>query len=172
MLIITGYKNLEQASEIEFIQILEQHQHLLHKICKVYAPTAEQRRDLFQDITLQLWRAWPRFQARSKVSTWMYRVALNVAISNLRQKTPRTETLRDQHHETLTNNTENEQINRLYEALNHLSAVDKALAILLLEDYSYEEIAEVTGQNINHIRVKTHRLREKLRHIIQNLPTV
>ena len=155
-------------TESEFISLLEIHQGILHKVCRMYARTEDARRDLFQDITVQMWRAWPYFRRDSKVSTWMYRIALNVAISGLRRRTLPTETLTEvQHGLPSTGPEQSDDVARLYAALDALTPVEKSFALLLLDDYSYEEMAEITGLRADHLRVKMFRIREKLKTLIQ-----
>lgn len=134
----------------------------------MYARTDEARRDLFQDIVAQMWRAWPNFRHGSKVSTWMYRIALNVAISGLRKSTLPTETLTEEQYRLPQTESETpDEVARLYAALDGLNKVEKSFAILFLDDYSYEEMAQVTGLTTDHLRVKMFRIREKLRTLIQ-----
>ncbi|MFN0014858.1 MAG: RNA polymerase sigma factor [Saprospiraceae bacterium] len=155
-------------TESEFVSLLEANQAILHKVCRMYTRTDEARRDLFQDIATQMWRAWPNFRHGSKVSTWMYRIALNVAISGLRKPVLATETLtEDQHRLPHTESEITDEVASLYAALDGLSKVEKSFALLLLDDYSYEEMAEVTGLTTDHLRVKMFRIREKLRFLIQ-----
>lgn len=122
---------------------------------------------------MQLWRAWPNFRRGSKPSTWMYRIALNVAISGLRRQRVPTETLSEaQHHLPAPEAGPPDDVTRLYAALDNLSPVEKSLALLMLEDHSYEEMAQITGLTTDHLRVKTHRIREKLRTLIQRQTTL
>ena len=160
-------------SEAEFLSLLENNQGILHKVCRMYARTEEARRDLFQDIVVQMWRAWPNFRQGSKVSTWMYRIALNVAISGLRRPFLSTETLTEAQYRLPATEAEiSDPVSRLYDALDGLSKVERSFALLLLEDYSYEEITEITGLNAGHLRVKMFRIREKLRTLLQQHDTL
>jgi len=155
------------STESEFLALLEGNQAILHKVCRMYARTDEARRDLFQDIAAQMWKAWPNFRRDSKVSTWMCRIALNVAISGLRRPVLPTETLTEEQHRLPATESEfPEQVALLYAALDCLSRVEKSFVLLLLEDYSYEEMAQITGLSADHLRVKMFRIREKLRTII------
>lgn len=159
-------------TESEFLTHLETHQGILHKVCRLYARTEDTRRDLFQDIVAQMWRAWPNFRNGSKVSTWMYRIALNVAISGLRRRVLPTEALTEAEHRLPASEPErSDEIARLYAALEALSPVEKSFALLLLDDYSYEEMAEITGLGTDHLRVKMFRIREKLKTILQKQHT-
>ena len=155
------------STESEFLALLEANQAILHKVCRMYARTEEARRDLFQDIAAQMWKAWPNFRRDSKVSTWMYRIALNVAISGLRRPVLPTETLTEEQHSLPAAETEtSDAVARLYAALDSLSRVEKSCALLLLDDYSYEEMAQITGLTTDHLRVKMFRVREKLRALL------
>lgn len=158
----------------EFVQILLQHQQIVHKICRAYCPTVDARRDLFQEIALQLWRAYPTFRGDAKKSTWIYRVALNVAISDVRRSKPRSAPLTESLHqlpEMEADEDTNEQIAALYRAIYTLSDLEKALVLLYFEDKSMEEIAGLTGITVGHVRVKMHRIREKLRAQLQPIPS-
>ena len=160
-------------AEAEFLTVLEANQGILHQVCRMYARTEEARRDLFQDIVAQMWRAWPNFRHGSKISTWMYRIALNVAISGLRRPSLPTEPLAEAQHGLPAAETEtSDQAVRLYAALDGLSKVEKSLVLLLLDDYSYEEMAQITGLGTDHLRVKMFRIREKLRTLIQQHDTL
>jgi RNA polymerase sigma-70 factor, ECF subfamily len=158
----------------EFVQMLMLHQQTVHKICRAYCPLSEDQRDLFQEITLQLWRAYPNFKGESKENTWIYRIALNVAISHIRRKKARTMTLTEafqQVPEPPESFEKQEQIDQLYQAIYTLSDLEKALVLLYFEDKSMDEIAGLTGISVGNVRVKMHRIREKLRVHIQSLST-
>ncbi len=164
---------MRTAEEQSFLKQLEEHQGILHRVCRLYAPAQEQRRDLFQEMVLQLWRAWPGFRREAKVSTWMYQIALNTAISTLRkeQRSIRpsvwTDTL-SQVPERTDESPYQEDVPRLYQAIMQLNDVEKAIALLYLEDLSYEEIAAITGLTVGTARVKMNRIREKLRNMLQS----
>lgn len=157
-----------------FVQLLLQQQNIVHKICRAYCPLEEDRRDLFQEIALQLWRAYPNFRNEAKESTWIYRIALNVAISSHRKTRPQpigplTEIMHQIPNEE--SDTE-ERVAMLYQAMYTLSDVEKALLLLSFEEKTNEEIAELTGLTPNNIRVKMHRIREKLRAHFQTINSI
>lgn len=158
-----------------FEQQLHEYQPLIRRVCRLYCQDADDRQDLFQEIVLQLWRAWPRYVPRPdvKLSTWLYRIALNVAISNLRQRTrrPARVGLEDDAARYLTQPPdasayEPEEMAALYAAINRLSDVDKAFVLLYLEDRPYEEMADILGITQNNVRVKMHRVQERLRRLM------
>lgn len=166
---------MSAAPSADFLAALHEYQPLVRRVCRLYCQDADDRQDLFQEIVLQLWRAWPRYvpQPGAKLSTWLYRIALNVAISNLRQRTrrPAAVGLEDEAALHLAqppdgSTYEPEELAALYAAINRLSAVDKAFVLLYLEDRPYEEMADILGLTQNNVRVKMHRVQEKLRRLM------
>jgi RNA polymerase sigma-70 factor, ECF subfamily len=159
-------------SESAFVELLLQHQHLVQKICRAYCPAEQDRRDLFQEIALQLWRAYPQFRGDSKGSTWLYRIALNVAISHRRRaRRPPADALGEATALLATQEPDDAAAARaeqLYQAIHTLSSVEKALVLLYFEEKSNEEIAELMGISVGNVRVKMHRIREKLKSILVN----
>ncbi|QIL78085.1 sigma-70 family RNA polymerase sigma factor [Hymenobacter sp. HDW8] len=144
---------------------------MLRRICRLYCPDADDQQDLFQEIVLQLWRAYPRYEPRgAKISTWMYRIGLNVAVSDLRQRTrkPAPDRLNPQIIEVAQApdlGTDSAETTALYSAIERLSEVEKAFVLLYLEEHTYEEMADILGITQNNVRVKMHRIQEKLRKI-------
>ncbi|WP_138476336.1 RNA polymerase sigma factor [Dyadobacter bucti] len=152
--------------EKNFLQTIRTHQKIIHKISRMYRNTPEDQQDLFQEIVYQLWRAFPAFRQESKVSTWIYRVALNTAIAVYRKPKPEiraTENLPELPGEE-PGPSENEE--RMYGALRMLNDSEKAIISLYLEDYSYQEIAEITGISENYAGVRINRIKEKLKTIL------
>ncbi|UIR55662.1 sigma-70 family RNA polymerase sigma factor [Sphingobacterium sp. SRCM116780] len=160
--------NLEQ----EFVILLEKNQNILHKICKIYTDREDERKDLFQEITIQLWHSYPRFKGEAKFSTWAYRVGLNTAISLFRSKkrklstVPWNQTFEKISYEEYDHEKE-DQLKHLYEAIYQLNDIEKALIYLYLEDKDYSEIAETLGINEVNARVKMNRTKTKLKEILK-----
>ena len=164
---------MRTAEEQSFLTLLNEHQGLLHRVCRLYAPLGEERRDLFQEMVAQLWRAWPNFRSDAKVTTWMYQIALNTAISTLRRvkRGPLHTVLSDaltQLPQPGPDSPYAEEVPRLYRAIARLSDVEKAIALLYLDDLSYDEIARIAGITAGTARVKMNRIREKLRVMLQS----
>lgn len=154
-----------------FIAIINAHQALIQRVCKLYCQEADDRQDLYQEIVLQLWRAYPRYEPHAKISTWLYRVALNVAISDLRQRTrKRTAGSLDSAMFDLATpldaGPDADDLAQLYRAIERLSEVEKAFVLLYLEERTYEEIADILGITQNNVRVKMHRVQDKLRQLL------
>ncbi|MFD2786706.1 RNA polymerase sigma factor [Hymenobacter rubripertinctus] len=158
----------------EFLDLLAAHQPRLRRVARLYCPEADDRQDLYQDIMLQLWRAWPRYEARPEVQvgTWLYRVALNVAISDLRQRTRRPAAARlgpagwSELPAPPPEGPDPDDLAQLYRAIERLSDVEKAFVLLYLEERSYAEMADILGITQNNVRVKMHRVQDKLRHLL------
>jgi RNA polymerase sigma-70 factor (ECF subfamily) len=149
----------------EFITLLNHHQNIIHKVCNLYMDNAADREDLFQEITLQAWNGFKNFRSESKFSTWLYRVAVNTAISFFRKEKSKpsvhlTNELPEHAEETVNNE---EKVKALYAAIGSLGKIDKALIMLYLEDYSYEEIGNILGITANNVAVKMNRIKTKLK---------
>jgi RNA polymerase sigma factor (sigma-70 family) len=154
------------ASEKEFITLLNQHQKIVYKVCNLYMDSHADREDLFQEITLQAWKAYENFRGDAKFSTWLYRVALNTAITFFRKEKRKpaiysTDTVPEQTEECY--DPIEEQVKAMYAAIGNLSKIDKAIVMLYLEDYSYIEIGEMMGITANNVAVKMNRIKLKLK---------
>ena len=155
----------------EFIDQVTNAQGIIHKVCAVYCPDPEERKDLFQEILIQLWKSYPSFSNKSKFSTWMYRVSLNVALQYVRREKRKplevevSGVLRNMPAEESGNHFE-EELALLYGAISQLKDVEKAIVMLYLEDKGNDEIAEITGISQNYVRVKMNRAKIKLRKIL------
>jgi len=135
----------------------------------MYCNSKEDREDLFQDIVLQLWRAYPTFRGDAKVSTWIYRIAINNAITRLRKETKK-EKFTDLNNEALNVRDEetviDEKAARMYEAIKKLTEIERALCMLYLENCSYKEIAEVMGLSETNVGFKLNKLKSKLKSLV------
>jgi RNA polymerase sigma-70 factor (ECF subfamily) len=136
----------------------------------MYANDPEARNDLFQEIVLQLWRSFPSFRGEAKITTWMYRIALNTAISGFRKKTRnvKTEDLQEVHFNIrdYSGDDREEDINKLQWAIRQLTEIERAMIMMALEEVPYDEIAETIGITQNNVRVRMNRIREKLRKLM------
>jgi RNA polymerase sigma factor (sigma-70 family) len=157
------------GAQREFAEHLERHRGLVLKVAAMYARTAADRADLAQDVAVQLWRAWPRYDRSRPLTTWMYRIALNVAISWVRAQAVRQrhagrlDQLDDVADERAAD-PDTERRLRLLEAFVHQQApLDRALLLLHLEDRGQREIAEILGLTETNVSTKLHRLKLRLR---------
>ncbi len=163
--------NVLKSKKKEFSQLIEKHQAIIHKVTLVYTNGPADREDLFQEICLQLWKAWPKFRAEAKFTTWMYRVALNTAISNVRKNrnVPGFEKLTDYDGALNEDREEAEQVKQLYKAISKLNRIDKAIILLWLDEKSYDEIASIVGTSKSNVSVKLVRIKRKLEELVLEL---
>lgn len=160
-------------SQQEFLELIKAHQALIHKVCHLYGQTDMDKQDLFQEIVIQTWKAYGTFRGESKFSTWLYRIALNTAISAYRKTKSRLSTVAidavpiDLPASQYDFDKE-EKLQQLYAAIAKLSEVERAIVMLYLDDKSYEEMEEVLGINQNNLRVKMNRIKDKIRQLTKN----
>jgi RNA polymerase sigma factor (sigma-70 family) len=154
-----------------FIELINTHLRIAHKICRVYTTSSDEHKDLQQEMMYQLWKSYTDFDGRSKFSTWMYRVCLNTALTYRRKdKTDRYESLSDYHFE-IAEHTEQkmeEQMKVLFLAIGTLSPLNKAIVLLYLDDLSYEEIAGITGLTKSNVSVRLVRIKKELEMFIKS----
>ena len=155
----------EQEQTDIFQQWINLHKGLIFKIVKSYADTTLDQQDLFQDIALQVWRSIPSFRHKSAVTTWIYRVALNTAITWIRREKKRDQQERIEMAEhVLDENTStlDDRLAWLYHQIHQLDKIDRSLALLLLDGLSYKEISVILGISESHVGVKLHRIKKHL----------
>ncbi len=162
---------MDKELEHKFIVEFEQNQNIIHKVCRIYTSNSDAHNDLFQEIAIQLWKAYPKFRGESKLSTWMYRIGLNTAIT-LYRKSKRSIVTQDfesvlyRIESTSYDDTEEEQLKLMYKAIHQLTDIDKALIFLYLEDVNYKEIAETMGITEVNARVRMNRIKTRLKTIL------
>jgi RNA polymerase sigma-70 factor, ECF subfamily len=158
------------GEEKNFINLINEHQGLIHKVCIMYENDQDARNDLFQEIVLQLWKSFPTFRGEAKITTWMYRIALNTAISGFRKQTRhiKTEDLREVHMNISDawGDDQEENFQRLQWAIRQLTEIERAMIMMALEEIPYDEIAETVGITQNNVRVRMNRIREKIRKLM------
>ena len=154
-----------------FSQLIKDNQGLIIKVSRLYTNSLEDEQDLFQEIVLQLWRSYDSFKGQSKISTWMYRVALNTAITLFRKKTksPQTDELMDYHHSNYLDDDDEKQfqVSLLYKVVKMLPNVERAIVMMYLDDLPYRDIAENLGITEVNARVKMNRLKKTLKHLME-----
>jgi RNA polymerase sigma factor (sigma-70 family) len=158
-----------------FLLLIEQNKGIIYKVARSYGKNDGDREDLFQEIIIQLWGAFDRYNDQYKLSTWMYRIALNVAISFYRKErrrieseSPITESMAEIADESRDAELES-NINLLQQFINELKELDKALMILYLESKSYKEIAEILGITETNVATKISRIKDQLKQKFSNI---
>jgi len=155
--------------EEQFLLVIEQNKGIIYKIANSFKKDEDDKKDLVQEIVLQLWRSFSSYDARSKLSTWIYRVALNVAIASYRKEkrkneliTPISESIIAFDEEESPNEKEY-NLNLLQQFISELKELDRALILLYLEEKNGKEMAEILGLSETNIRTKTNRIKEQLK---------
>jgi RNA polymerase sigma factor (sigma-70 family) len=155
------------TKEQTFQALVDEHKKILYKVCNVYCGNREDRDDLAQEIVIQLWRSFSTFDDRFRFSTWMYRIALNVAISFSRRETRREHSnvaARASYLEAIERTDDQpEEIRLLYQFIGGLDRLNKALVLLYLDGHSHQEIAAVLGISETNVATKMSRLKAKMR---------
>ncbi|MCV9388842.1 RNA polymerase sigma factor [Reichenbachiella ulvae] len=152
----------------DFQPFLNDHHRIIAKVCRIYTDTAEDFNDYYQECVIQLWRSFDSFRGASKLSTWVYRVCLNVCLSQLRGKKKLVGQAREVLPEVVeeSDNIEEEQLEMLYKAIKLLKESDRAIILLYLEDKSYKEMAEILGITVTNVGAKVNRVKNQLKKII------
>ena len=161
-------KSLDQ----EFLEFLNRCQAVLRRVGRAYADSPEDREDLFQEMVYQLWRSYPSFRGESSDGTWVYRVALNTAISALRKKTKSGKPMvleAAQEPIAPSDAGGNAQIDLLYRMIGKLGQVDRALVLLYLEDLSYQELAGILGMSPSQVGTRLSRIRARLQGLVREM---
>ncbi|MCK8520243.1 sigma-70 family RNA polymerase sigma factor [Aquimarina sp. D1M17] len=155
------------SKEQEFTRIIKDNQGVIFKITAIYTNSREDQEDLYQEVVYQLWRAFDSFRGDSKISTWMYRVALNTAISRLKKEKRRGNqigidkiiTFQSEQYDTQFE----DRLKIVYAHIKKLNEIEKGLMLLLLEGKKYEEIATITGLSPSNVGTRISRIKQKLK---------
>ena len=159
------------AGERKFLELVNENRDRILRVCRVYAWNSADQDDLYQEILFQTWRGLPDLKENRFANTWLYRVAINTAISFVRKRASRSDRVVHFEHENLkrtieaqqtTEQNSDDRIAMLYTAIYKLDPLEKALVTLFLEDFTYEQIAEATGITANNVGVMLHRAKKKL----------
>jgi RNA polymerase sigma factor (sigma-70 family) len=157
------------ADKILFTQLIQENKGIIFKICNAYCTSKEDRDDLAQEIIYNLWKSFTGYKAEYKFSTWMYRVALNVAISYYRKektkqhRTSYSENLLVFEEDSSPNTEEEKNLGLLLKFIGELKEIDKSIILLYLGDKTYKEIAEITGITESNVSTKINRIKDKLK---------
>lgn len=163
--------NSTPADEHQFLQLMTENRNRILRVCRVYAWNAADQDDLYQEILFEIWRGLSTLKEHQFANTWLYRVAINTAISFVRKRASRADRIIHFEHADLTRQIESQQateasqddrIAELYTAIYKLDPFEKALVTLFLEDFTYEQMAEATGISANNVGVMLHRAKKKL----------
>jgi len=159
--------------EQRFNNVYIENKDKIYRICCFYIKDEDDRKDLFQEVLTNIWRGLDRFEGRSKISTWIYRIAVNTSMAFFKKQHSEIDKINGIEKELSIeaqeqpNENEQEAIHRLHHAISDLNKLEKAIVSLMIEDVSQKEIAEVMGFSENNMRVKIHRIKNKLKSILK-----
>lgn len=156
-------------SESQFLTQIKDNQGIIYKLVSLYAIDAEHKKDLYQEILLQTWKAYPNFRQDSKFSTWLYRICLNTILTQQRKKSflTFTESLENISPSVKNMVEQNEDADRLRMAIKQLAEVDRAIISIHLDGYENHEIADMIGISVNHVAVKLFRIKQQLSKLLK-----
>ena len=153
-------------TEKEFLTTIKMYERVIYKVCYLYTSPNASLNDLYQEVVLNIWTAFPKFRNECKISTWIYRIALNTCISFIRKekRLPEFVTLNTDVYGLVDEKDPlHEMLKKLYSLINQLGQLDKSIILLYLEEKNYEEIAEITGLTITNVATKLSRIKDKLK---------
>lgn len=162
-----------KRNQEEFLKILSAYQGIIHKVNQIYFKSKADKEENFQEVVYQLWRSFQSLQNRERPASWIYTVAINTSISKIRKDShldfldsiPDIEVI-----DPYAHMERNENYQRLIDALYQLNEIDRSIMLLYMEEYNYQEIAEIVGTNSSNIGVKVHRLKNQLqKHFNSNI---
>ncbi len=160
-------QTLHEHIEKEFLAVIRAYDKVIYKVCYLYTTRHATLNDLYQEVVINLWKAFPKFRGECKISTWIYRIALNTCISFMRKEknVPELVTLTWDTDRVAEDDELQIMLRELYRLINQLGQLDKSIILLYLEEKSYEEIAEITGLSVTNVATKLNRIKQKLRHM-------
>ena len=155
----------EEGLEQKFVSMIQANERIIYKVCYMYTTQRNTLNDLYQEVVLNLWKAFPNFRSECKISTWIYRIALNTCISFIRKdkNVPEIISLTLDYDRIDDKDDTEIMLKQLYKLINQLGPLEKSIILLYLEDKSYEEISEITGLTVTNVATRLNRIKEKLR---------
>lgn len=161
-----------------FKQVLEENKDRIYRICCAYERNADDRDDLYQEILINIWKNLEKFEGRSLLSTWIYRIAVNTSLMHIKKESRRNRDKTELNENIISTTAENiaeteekietgKNIDKLYSSINELPSLDRVIISMVLEELSYKEIAEVTGLTVNNIGVKINRIKNELSRLME-----
>lgn len=158
------------TEEIEFTRIILESKSTIYTVCYMFSKDKEEIEDLFQDILVRLWKGFGSFKGKSDIKTWIYRISLNCCLDHKRKNSRRLETVPLDMSIDPFEGTDDKalQTRQLYDRINKLGLMDRALILLWLEGLSYEEMAAIAGISVKNVSFKLHQIKERLKSNSEN----
>ena len=148
-----------ENAEQEFVSVVREYERVIYKVCYLYTTPNATLNDLYQEVVLNLWKAFPKFRRECKISTWIYRISFIRKENNI----PEIVTLTQEADRTEETDETQAMLRQLYRMINRLGQLEKSIILLYLEEKSYEEIAEITGLTLTNVATKLSRIKDKLK---------
>ena len=147
------------------MSVIREYERVIYKVCYLYTTPNATLSDLYQEVVLNIWKAFPKFRRECKVSTWIYRIALNTCISFIRKEKniPEIVTLTQEADRSEEDDETQTMLQQLYRMINRLGQLEKSIILLYLEEKSYEDISEITGLTVTNVATKLNRIKDKLK---------
>ncbi len=150
--------------EALFTQVVREQRSTIYSVCYMFSSNEDEVNDLFQEVLTRLWQGWDKFEGRSGLRTWVYRVSLNACISIDRKKKRQPATAILEGVDVWdTSQADNRQLAMLHERITRLEPFDRAIVLLWLENMSYDEIAAIVGITPKNVSVRLYRIKERLK---------
>lgn len=159
---------MKNTADPSFEQVLADNKSIIYRICKIYATSPVEPEDLFQEVTAHIWKALSTFDGRARLSTWIYKISLNVCmrykskLDTRNRDMLRLDAIQFQVPESIPDLYEQEKFNALSDCIRSLNEIEQSIAIMVLDELKYKEIADITGLTENHIAVKMKRIKQIL----------
>lgn len=163
--------NRMKSNQEEFLKIISAYQGIIHKVNLIYFKSDADKQDNFQEVVYHLWRSFPSLRNKEKLASWIYAIAINTSISKIRKDSRLVfpETMPDiPYTETTSDIEQNINYQNLLDALQKINEVDRSIILLYMEDYSYDDIAEIAGISVSNVGVKIHRIKEQLKKLLND----
>ncbi|MEO1258658.1 MAG: sigma-70 family RNA polymerase sigma factor [Bacteroidota bacterium] len=160
---------MPESLEDQYVVLIQQHEGIIHKVIGLHVDAVEDKRDLFQEILLQAWKSFEKFQGNAAFSTWLYRVALNTVFNFKKSEKKNKKASAAAAELAATPKEKKEDHELLYDLIRQLNEVDRTLMTLHLDGYKNKEIADILGMTANHVNVKIHRLKTQIVESFKNV---
>ena len=156
---------MKENKKSEFADIIRRYKSTIYSVCYLFSKDQDDANDLFQETLINLWQGYDSFQGKCDMKTWVWRVSLNTCLTFERKKKHRVATIPLSVECNLFTDTDDDtrQIQQLYQRINQLGVVDRAIILLWLENMSYEEIGQIIGISTKNVSVKLVRIKEELK---------
>lgn len=155
----------DMNTEKAFLQLISENERLIYKVCSFYTSEEHPLADLYQEVVVNLWSGFAKFRNESRISTWIYRVALNTCISGMRKEMRKPQSIPISALQEAFTEPESisEQLREMYALIHQLKTMERAVVLLYLEEKSYQEIADITGLTVSNVATKLKRSKQKLK---------